>query len=103
MQRLITLIVILVAFTAYSTWVTLTKGYTGFLTLAWAEPWGMQILLDLCIALTLAWGGLRRDARAVGINPWPYLIATPFIGSISPLAYMVHRQWRKLQKEAVDV
>ncbi len=95
MLRLPVLVTVLALFTGYSLHVTWAEGYWGFLTLALEERWGMQVLLDLAIALTLAWGGLRRDAERMGINPWPYLIATPFLGSISPLAYLIHRQWKK--------
>lgn len=43
------------------------------------------------MALVLATGWLRLDARARGLNPWPWVLATPFLGSISPLTYLVYR------------
>lgn len=97
MPRLIALITIFLAFNIYSIGVVLEEGYFGFLPLIGREAWGMQIFLDLAIALTIAWGGLKRDAVNMGINPWPYMIGTLLLGSISPLAYLIHRQIKKMK------
>ncbi len=78
-------------FTAYSLTVVAGHGYFGFLELAAAEPWGMQLFLDLCIALCLFTFWMVPDARARGITPWPYLLAVVTLGSIGALAYLVHR------------
>lgn len=93
--RLVVLLVILGAFSAWSTAIVLEEGYFGFLTLAAEEPWGRQVLLDLVLALVIAWGGLRRDAARQGIAAWPYLLLTAVLGSIGPLAYLVHREWKQ--------
>ena len=84
-------LLLLVAFGAFSVWVTATQGYTGFLGLAAREPWALQILLDLTIACLLYSMWLVRDARQHGINPWPYLLVTLFAGSLGGLAYLVRR------------
>ncbi|MCB9765647.1 MAG: DUF2834 domain-containing protein [Alphaproteobacteria bacterium] len=97
MARLVVYLVVLISFTVYSSYVTFQEGYWGFLHLALRERWAMQVLLDLCIALTLLWGPMKRDAQKHGINFWPYLLATPLLGSIAPLAYMVHRRWRRVR------
>jgi hypothetical protein len=83
--------VVLAAFTAFSLWVIYGYGYTGFLSLAGREPWALQLLIDLAISLTFAVGWVRADARRLGISAWPFLAATPFVGSIAVLAYMVRR------------
>ncbi|HMR05841.1 MAG TPA: DUF2834 domain-containing protein [Polyangiaceae bacterium] len=83
--------VVLGVFGIFSGWVVMQKGYFGFLTLALQEPWGGQLFIDLCIALVFVTGWLIRDAKARGINPWPYVIATPFVGSMAPLLYLVVR------------
>ena len=62
------LLVAFLAFTVYSLIVTASHGYTGFLTLALREPWAMQMLIDLVIALLLFLVWARRDARARGID-----------------------------------
>lgn len=95
MTRKLILVAILLGFTAWSTAISLEHGYWGFLDIARDGGWGSQVFLDLCLALTIAWGGLRRDAARLGINAWPYLIATPFLGSIAPLAYLLHREVAK--------
>ena len=82
---------LLVPFTVYSTLVIVEHGYFGFLTLAAREPWGMQMLLDLSIALFLLGAWLRRDARERGLPALPYLVMLPFLGSIAALGYLVHR------------
>ncbi|MGN6108079.1 MAG: hypothetical protein ACTHU0_23430 [Kofleriaceae bacterium] len=82
---------VLVPFTAYSLWVIATHGYTGFLMLAGREPWAMQMLLDLFLSLSFAVGWLRADARKHGLAAWPYIVATPFVGAIAILAYVVRR------------
>ena len=94
MKKLIPLL-LLVAFSLYSTKVALQHGYFGFITLALREPWAMQMLLDLSIALFIVGGWLRRDARAYGIPATPYLLAMPLFGSLAALAYLVHRGARR--------
>lgn len=88
-------LVVLVAFTFYSAGVVARHGYFGFLELAWREPWGMQLLLDLTIAMVLVGGWIRGDARKHGIAAGPYLIALPFLGSIGALAYVVRREFAR--------
>jgi hypothetical protein len=83
--------VVLAAFTAFSLWVIYGYGYTGFLALAGREPWALQLLIDLAISLSFAVGWVRADARRLGIAAWPFVAATPFVGSIAVLAYMVRR------------
>lgn len=82
-------LLVLIPFTAYSLWVVATRGYTGFLSLSGREPWALQLLLDLCLALTLGVRWMSRDARKRGLAIWPYVIATIFLGSIGLLTYYV--------------
>jgi hypothetical protein len=83
--------VVLAAFTAFSLWCVYGHGYTGFLTLAGREPWALQMLLDLVIAVSFALGWLRADARRRGLAWWPYFAIALFLGSIGLLAYLVRR------------
>ena len=99
-RRLIVLLTVLIAFTAFSTGVTLEHGYWGFLSLALSDAWGAQIFLDLVIAVTLFSMWMKRDSREQGIAFWPYLVGLVFLGSISALTYLVHREW-KLGRAAV--
>ena len=84
-------ILVLLPFTVFSVEVILAKGYFGFLSVAAQEPWGMQMLLDLAIALFLVGAWIRNDARDRGLPSLPYLLLLPFLGSIGALAYLVHR------------
>jgi hypothetical protein len=83
--------VVLVPFTAFSAICIARFGYFGFLTVSLREPWAMQMLLDLTIAIFLVGAGIRRDAAKHGIPYVPYLVAMLFLGSIGALAYYVHR------------
>lgn len=82
---------VLAGFGAFSIWVVATQGYFGFLDVAGRERWGLQMLLDLVIALSVAIGWMRGDARKRDIAIWPYVIATVLLGSIGVLAYCVRR------------
>jgi len=89
MNRRLLAAIVLLPFAAFSTWVVWRHGYFGFLSLARAEPWALQMLLDLVIACSIAIGWMRADARKHGVNVVPYVIATIALGSIGPLAYLV--------------
>ena len=84
-------VLVLLAFTAFSLWVVADRGYFGFVTLARAEPWGLQMLIDLVIALSFAVGWMRADAKKRGIATAPYIAATIAFGSIGVLAYVARR------------
>jgi len=88
---------LLAAFGAYSMWVVLGHGYTGFLALASREPWGMQMLLDLVIACSFGIGWMTADARKRGITTWPFIVTTVFLGSVGLLGYVVWRGIRPSQ------
>lgn len=80
--------VVFVIFGVWSTLIVIEHGYFGFLTLARAEDWAAQMLVDLVLALTIVMSWIIKDARARGVNPWPYIVATLFLGSVGPLAYL---------------
>lgn len=83
---------ILVPFTVFSLWVTITHGYTGFLALAAREPWALQMLLDLALACSFGVGWMFGDAKKHALpRPWPFLVATLFLGSIGLLGYVIYR------------
>jgi hypothetical protein len=99
MKKIAVPLVVLLAFSAFSLWVVATKGYFGFLTLARDEPWGLQVLLDVCIACVLYSTWMVRDARERKLPVAPYLVAMLFLGSIGALAYLVHRGLQAAKKE----
>lgn len=79
---------VLLPFALYSTYVVYTVGYIPIFT-SHFNVVGMQVLVDLVIACSLAMVWMWRDAAATGRNVWPYLITTLFLGSIGPLAYLL--------------
>jgi len=81
----------LAVFGAFSMWVVVTHGYFGFLQVAGREPWALQMLIALVIALSVAVGWMIGDARKRRIATWPYVVATVALGSIGILAYCVRR------------
>ena len=66
-------------------------GITGIFAVGLQDTAGAQVFMDLCIALLIATGWLIGDARKRGLNPWPWVVATPFLGSIAPLTYVLYR------------
>lgn len=89
--RLFALIGVFAAFAIYTAFVVADQGYLGFVELAMTGGWAAQIFIDLCIALILFALWMFPDARAHGIPPWPYFLATLTLGSIGALAYLIHR------------
>src|SRR5262249_6787225 len=91
--RLLTAIAValLATFGVFSAWVVATHGYLGFVVLAGQSSWGLQLLIDLTVALGFAVSWMIGDARKRGIASWPYIIATVLLGSIGVLVYCVRR------------
>src|SRR5262245_17742298 len=78
-----------VAFTAYALY---QYGYVGFFEVAIGDTVGVQLLVDLVIALSLFTIWMIRDARERGIAPLPYLVLVLTLGSIGALAYLIRRE-----------
>jgi hypothetical protein len=97
MRRFLLHLVVLLAFSAYSMIPTWQLGYWGFLDVALAGGWSTQVFVDLAIALTLLSTALGPEARKTGTPLWPYALLIPFLGSIAPLAHIVHREWRRMR------
>jgi hypothetical protein len=93
--RKIVLTVLCAAFVLYTTWVAVTADprLVPYLLALRAASWGTQILLDLVISLGLVCTWLIGDARRRGRRAWPWVVATPIFGSLSPLLYLVVREW----------
>jgi hypothetical protein len=93
MKKILPLLVLL-PFSVFTAIVIARYGYFGFLTLSFREPWAMQMLIDLGINCVLVGAWIRSDAPKYGIPAVPYLALLPFLGSISALAYFVHRAFK---------
>jgi len=85
-------LLVAIVFTTYTTLVAIEHGLTGFLIVAWAEPWAMQMLIDLLVSLTIVSSMIVLDSRRRGTTAWPWLVATALLGSIAPLWYLALRR-----------
>lgn len=86
------LALVLFVFVVFSLWAAVAGGgLQGLVDVHAGSPWALQIFVDLVLALTIVSVFVWRDARARGANPWPWIAATLFLGSIAPLAYFVVR------------
>ncbi len=87
MSRKTLAIVLLVPFlllTAYAVW---DVGAAGIFVYQLQSSAGWQVFADLVISLVLVLTYLIPQARRDGRNPWPWVVATLFVGVISPLLY----------------
>lgn len=92
MNRTVLLVVlgfITLDFAALSAYALMQHGYWGLFEYQLASPAGWQVLADLVIVCLLAAAWMVQDARKTGRRVWPYLLATAFLGSFGPLAYLL--------------
>ncbi len=81
--------VLLIPFLALTAYALYDVGYMGIFGAAVINSGSLQIFVDLAIALVLVLTWLVPEAKAAGRNPWPWVVATLFLGVISPLLYLV--------------
>lgn len=98
MPRIALAVAAFLAFTAYTVTVAVNHSLFGFLADHAKGGWSLQIFVDLVVAATCFWVVAVPDARSRGMSPWPYVVLTPFLGSIALLAYFVHRSLRERER-----
>ena len=86
------LIVTLILFGALSAKALWQNGYWGILAPHFQSFGAAQVLADLLIALSLVTIWMWQDAKVMGRNPWPWIIATFVVGSFGPLGYLLTRK-----------
>lgn len=86
--------ILFVDFAAFSSWVMWDAGYLGIWQAGMASPASWQLLLDLAIACVLISVWIKGDAESRGINPWPWMVAIVFTGSLATLAYLLIREYQ---------
>lgn len=91
-NRLIALLLVIVAFGALTAMALLDVGYFGILEPHFQSWGGGQVFADLVIMCVLGIIWMLADSRTSGINAWPFVIATLFVGSFGPLLYLVARE-----------
>lgn len=84
------------ALTAIALW---DVGYWGIV-----EPhfksWGAaQVFFDLVILALMACVWMVHDGKKCGLNPWPFVGITLFLGSFGPLSYLIVRAWGSGKRE----
>ena len=88
MNRRILGTALLVPFTLLTLYALFDVGYVGIFDYHRHSSAGWQVFTDLVIALVLVMIWMVDDARRLGRNPWPWIVGTLFLGSISPLLYL---------------
>jgi hypothetical protein len=95
-KKEIALWLVLADFAALTVYAIATEGYFGFyeatLDYATNSIWGVQVVVDFVVSLSIAVGWMIKDARERGLPYRPYVVATFVLGSIAPLAYLIHRE-----------
>jgi hypothetical protein len=91
-MRLALVSIVLVPFALFSGYVVATMGLTNLFEVSAREPWALQMLIDIYLAISLFCVWMVKDARERGIPAWPYVIASLSLGSVGALAYLVHRE-----------
>ena len=93
-MRTALLLLILLAFGAYSLYVMWEVGYLGIWRAGFANAAALQVLLDLVITCLLISGWMIVDARERGLTAWPFVGITIAAGSFGPLLYLLYRERR---------
>ena len=83
------LITVTAAFSAFTLWVLAQTGLVGFYLQLFSSLAGVQVFVDIAIALVLVLAWMWRDAHAAGRRFWPYAAITLTLGSIGPLLYLL--------------
>jgi len=92
--RLSLLLVVSVLFAALTAIALVNVGYLGIIEPHF-QSWGAgQVFADLVIMCVLGCIWMIGDARARGTSPWPFVVATLFLGSFGVLGYLVVRELR---------
>lgn len=92
MNRTVLLVVlglVTLDFAILSGYAVMQHGYWGLFEHQFQNAAGWQVLADLVIVCLLAAAWMIQDARKTSRTVWPYLLATVFLGSFGPLAYLL--------------
>lgn len=99
--RVASLVLVILAFAALTVVALRDHGYVGLIAFHFTATAGMQVITDLVIVCTLAILWMLRDAAQSHRNPWPYVIATLFLGSFGPLFYLLIGELSGARKPAL--
>jgi len=82
---------VLASFVALTLYAVYHHGYVAFFQLHTFNAIGVQIFVDLVLALCIILWWMVRDARTRGISPIPFVVLTLALGSIGPMLYLIRR------------
>ena len=99
--RLIALLAVIIGFGALTAVALMDAGVSGIIKPHFQSWGGAQVFVDLVILAVLGCGWMRHDGRVRGLPAWPFILATPFTGSFGLLFYLLMRELRQTQREAV--
>jgi len=97
MIRLAVLGLVFLGFAALNVHVIETVGYLGFWQAITANVATEAALVDLVIAMGLVTVWMWNDAQEQRLPFWPYAVVGLLLGSLGPLAYLIHRELRALR------
>lgn len=89
---LLTATVLFSVLTAAAVW---QVGVLGIFEHQFKNFGGIQVWVDLVIALSFFMIWMWRDAKASNRNPWPWIIITLAAGSFGPLLYLLSSKSNK--------
>jgi hypothetical protein len=92
--RLIALVIVTILFGILTALALMDVGYLGVLRPHFQSWGGAQVFADLAIVCVLSCLWMGADARQTGMNPWPFIVVTIFMGSFGPLLYLAARELR---------
>lgn len=99
--RLLVLLVVIALFSVLSALALADVGYLGILEPHFRSWGGGQVFADLAIMCVLGCIWMVGDGRSRGINAWPFVVATLFLGSFGVLGYLVLREVRATARVGV--
>jgi hypothetical protein len=100
MTRLVVLALVFLDFAAFGVYAVDQVGYVGLFQHVFANTATLHVGIDLVIALGLVSLWMWNDASERGLPFWPYAAGTLALGSLGPLAYLIHRELRAVRAGA---
>jgi hypothetical protein len=97
MVRIAVLTLVFLGFAGLNVHVIETIGYGGFWQAIFGNRAAEAAVVDLAIAIGLITVWMWNDAQEQRLPFWPYAVVGFLLGSLGPLAYLIHRELRVLR------
>ena len=97
MTKLAVLGLVFLGFAALNVHVIESLGYLGFWQAIAGNLAAEATVVDLAIAIGLISVWMWNDAQEQRLPFWPYAAVGLLLGSLGPLAYLIHRELRTLR------